>query len=478
MSSNTLYETQTKQFIRVIPRFDKRNNTSITKPELSQPIQQENAKLVAKDRSHEILLSDMMNIMEEPMNFELFWNKKMHKTQSKNIVQNKHKNNSSNHTSPPNINQSTNILRNIINIQIKCNPKQENIKKETQTIQNNSKHQSSQQPITEEMHSLSYWGIPQSLMNGYKKQGITKLYKWQIRCMNNKHILKGGNLIYSAPTGGGKTLVAELLMVRNILRTKRKALFVLPFVSIVIEKVNYFKKIFKKSLKIRGFYSSKGGTLDCDIAICTIEKANSIINKLITDNSLLETIGIIVLDEMHMIGDGYRGYILELLLTKVQHVQKKAMNCKVRNPLHTISNENQSFVACDLMDKIQIVGLSATLPNLDMICQWLCATKFVTDYRPIPLKEYLKIGNEIFDNHGLFVRKIGLRGNVKLSEDSSYICVLCAEVVQKKLSCLIFCHSKKQCQITAEKIAKILPKMLYFAKDQKLSRMKYFINYI
>ena len=52
-------------------------------------------------------------------------------------------------------------------------------------------------------------------------------------------------------------------------------------------------------------------------------ETDSIINRLITDNKLLETIGIVVLDEMHMIGDGQRGYILELLLTKIRYVQEK-----------------------------------------------------------------------------------------------------------------------------------------------------------
>lgn len=180
-----------------------------------------------------------------------------------------------------------------------------------------------------EMKKLSYWGLPSVLTAGYEAEGIKALYDWQVQCMNNKEVLKGGNLVYSAPTGGGKTLVAELLMLRNILRTKRKAIFVLPFVSIVVEKVRYFTKIFKSAkIMVKGFYSNKGGAgglgRNCDIAICTIEKANSIVNRLICDNKLMDMIGIMVLDEMHMIGDGHRGYILELLLTKIRYVQEQA----------------------------------------------------------------------------------------------------------------------------------------------------------
>ena len=42
--------------------------------------------------------------------------------------------------------------------------------------------------------------------------------------------------MYSAPTGGGKSLVAEVLLVRRLLRTRRLGLLVLPYVSICEEK--------------------------------------------------------------------------------------------------------------------------------------------------------------------------------------------------------------------------------------------------
>ncbi|CAG9559847.1 unnamed protein product [Danaus chrysippus] len=279
---------------------------------------------------------------------------------------------------------------------------------------------------------LKNWGLPSEICRKYEEKGIVEMFDWQVECLSNpKVLIDCQNLLYSAPTSAGKTLVAELLTIKTVLERQKKVIIILPFVSIVREKMFYLQDILSSSgIRVEGFMGSQsppGGLQAVHIAICTIEKANSLINKLLDEGNISE-LGAVVVDELHLLGDPHRGYILELLLTKIKY---------------TVSKLN------DL--SIQIIGMSATLPNLKMLADWLEAHLFITEFRPIPLIESCLIGDKYYNKKGEHIGML-CKSNLKEIDDDSVL-LICLETIKSSCSVLIFCMTKNRCENLAQSIA-------------------------
>lgn len=280
--------------------------------------------------------------------------------------------------------------------------------------------------------SLSEWGLPDSILQKYQERNVSSMFQWQVECLNLEGVMKNSvNLVYSAPTSAGKTLVAEILAIKTVLERKKKVLFILPFVSVVREKMFYFQDILSTNgVRVEGFmgsYNPPGGFQKVQIAICTMEKANNLINRMLEENSLLD-IGAVIIDEMHLLGDSSRGYLLELLLTKLKYMTTK-----------------------DTTLKIQIIGMSATLPNLNTLAQWLNAKLYTTTFRPIPLEERVLVNSEIYDNELRLIRT--LQAKPELTADTDNILQLCLETICDDCSVLIFCPTKNWCENLAQQIS-------------------------
>lgn len=136
-----------------------------------------------------------------------------------------------------------------------------------------------------------------------------------------------------------------------------------------------------------------------DVALCTVEKGNQLINVLSSVGLLHEVLCIIVVDEVHLVADAQRGELLNVMLSKItfqNHLEKT---------LHQNTNgtSQQSFMSQNPKDFasgshfsppfIQIVAMSATLSNLKSIARWLNAEQYETSYRPIDLKEMIYCEN-------------------------------------------------------------------------------------
>lgn len=288
-----------------------------------------------------------------------------------------------------------------------------------------------------------FYSLPSKVRDLYVQlKGIKKLYDWQHTCLTLRSVQERKNLIYSLPTSGGKTLVAEILMLQELLCRQKDVLMILPYVAIVQEKISSLSSFgIELGFFVEEYAGSKGRFPPIkrrekkSLYIATIEKAHSLVNALI-ETSRLSTLGLVVVDELHMIGEGSRGAILEMTLAKVLYTSKTT----------------------------QIIGMSATLNNVEDLQAFLKAEYYTSQFRPVELKEFLKVNDTIYEVDSqaadgmTFSRLLSYKYSEALKKmDPDRLVALVTEVIPN-YSCLVFCPSKKNCENVAEMLCKFLSK--------------------
>ncbi|KAH8351643.1 hypothetical protein KR059_010371 [Drosophila kikkawai] len=307
-----------------------------------------------------------------------------------------------------------------------------------------------------------FYGLPDKVKRMIlEHKGIKSLYEWQDECLNLPAIRQRKNLIYALPTSGGKTLVAEILMLRELLCRERNVLFILPYVSIVQEKVSAMSPFaIDLDFIVEEYTAGKG---KCppqprrkrrSLFIASIEKGAVLMDSLI-DVQRPHEIGLVVVDELHLIGERGRGATLEAFLTKVIF-----------------------FLAAN----IQIVGMSATIGNLSEISSFLNADVYTRGFRPVELKEYIKCGSDLLEINAagqtldeIFVPSRSV--NYPYSEavkkaDPDHLAGLISECAPEHC-CLVFCPSRKNCENVALLLSRIVPKQKFFdhRRSEKIDLM-------
>ena len=197
-----------------------------------------------------------------------------------------------------------------------------------------------------------------------KSQGYTELYPPQKDAVN-AGILDEKNILVSTPTASGKTLIATLAMIQHIIKHKTKVVYLSPLRALAAEKFSEFKKLetMKLDRKIKvtistGDFDSVSNLTNSDIMILTNEKMDSLMRY---GPAWIDDIGLVVADEIHLVGDEGRGPTLEMILTRFK--------------LGLAGN------------KPRIIALSATITNSDELAEWLYCKTVESKWRPVSLSE-------------------------------------------------------------------------------------------
>ena len=126
----------------------------------------------------------------------------------------------------------------------------------------------------------------------------------------------------------------------------------------------------------------------------------------------------------------------------------------------------------------QLIGMSATLGNMEEITQFLNAQIYLNNFRPVELTEYVKIDDSVYKINPkplteeellTFERKVNYPNGLNpslASRDPDQLISLVLEVLPDH-SCLIFCPTKKNCESVGLMIAKSLPEELLKVKENE-----------
>jgi len=213
--------------------------------------------------------------------------------------------------------------------------------------------------------------LPSEVIEALKRRKINTLTPPQAEAIK-KGLLDGRSLVVVAPTASGKTLVGELALI-NAWLNKGKGIYVSPLKALAEEKYDEFRFWSDLGVKVgitTGDYDNPGEELRrYDWIVATYERMDSVFRL---KPSWLNEVKTIVIDELHMVGDEDRGPIVELLAVR------------------------------SLLNGLQIVGLSATVGEPQILSEWLDSELVVSDWRPVRLIEgfYLSRKNLIVFSDG------------------------------------------------------------------------------
>lgn len=259
----------------------------------------------------------------------------------------------------------------------------------------------------------------------YKGLTLDKFQEDSIKSIDNNH-----SVVVSAPTGSGKTLIADYI-INKYIKKGVKVIYTAPIKALSNQKYKEFSEEYGKEAVglLTGDVSINP---QGDVVIMTTEVYR---NMALTKDAMIDTVSYVVFDEIHFINDIERGYIWEESII--------------------FSKPNVRFLC-----------LSATIPNAEEFASWIKSIKkhnvdtIKHDKRNVPL--YKK-----FYDSELGITTLEDIRDVKDIPDYNYIKsrrrkprirppnhVELLKEIKDKVPCFFFNFSRQGCQDCAMELAR------------------------
>ncbi len=203
-------------------------------------------------------------------------------------------------------------------------------------------------------------------VDGYRTRGII-LDPFQVDAC--RALGRGRDVLVSAPTGSGKTVVAHYA-VELALATEKRCVYTAPIKALSNQKYNELAA--RLGEETVGLLTGDV-TINRDAAILVV--TTEVLRNMLFQNSPdIPDFGYVVLDEVHYLADRERGPVWEEIILSL--------------PPH-----------------IRLVSLSATVANTEEFVSWMRSVRgntelIVSTVRPVPLEQHVAIGRKIYPLYG------------------------------------------------------------------------------
>ena len=254
------------------------------------------------------------------------------------------------------------------------------------------------------------------------------------------YISEGKSVVVCAPTGAGKTVIAQHA-IHCALRDNKRVFYTTPLKALSNQKFSDFSEQYGAD-KVGLLTGDTSFNRDAQIVVMTTEVFRNMLYGTnfgsVTDN--MKEVKYVILDEVHYMNDEQRGTVWE-----------------------------ESIIYCPT--NVQIIALSATVANADKLTDWIntvhSKTELVnTDFRPVPLRFYYFDSSQPHTilplltpngalNHKIKPEKKQFKRGKPVSKRNTVKDVVRVLHEKDMLPAIYFTFSRKKCDEQMEKCAEL-----------------------